>query len=357
MQLRDRHEDKAIYGGDSRRNEAETTEFSPTTAAAPTAVAPTDSSNTPTTVPPSAPAWDAPLHVAGGGCARMANGDPPPACPPMLPVGLGQRVRWTVVVLAQRRPRALARLLRSIARANISGTDVGLRIEVDGLPSVSTVQAASRSALDSLMPTIPQLARMHSARDEVIALATAAAKGWQGGGAARVRVSDDIRGLRHGWIAAYCPSHASDYAIILEDDTEVGEDFLQYAVEAMPSAAARASIGGSGTGLASLSLSPRTLDGVTGKRIDSGVPRGGQREQHMSPHVSTWGVVPIPEVWVGFVKWYSDQDMSARCPELLPGAQGLKLTDWYSSDLADGRESSMWSLHWTVFIADVADVQ
>jgi len=198
---------------------------------------------------------------------------------------------------------------------------------------------------------------MHSARDEVIVLATAAAKGWQGGGPARVRVSDDIRGLRHGWIAAYCPSHASDYAIILEDDTEVGEDFLQYTVEAMPSAAARASIGGSGAGLASLSLSPRTLDGVTGKRIDSGVSRGGQlqREQHMSPHVSTWGVVPIPEVWVGFVKWYSDQDMGVRCPELLPGAQGLKLTDWYSSDLADGRGSSMWSLHWTVFISDVAD--
>ena len=90
------------------------------------------------------------------------------------------------------------------------------RAQVDGLPSVSTVQTASRSGSDSLLPTDAHLARMYAARDEVIVLATAAVKGWRGGGLASVRVSDSIRGLRHGWISAYCPSHTSDYAIILE---------------------------------------------------------------------------------------------------------------------------------------------
>ena len=84
------------------------------------------------------------------------------------------------------------------------------------MPSVSTVQTASRYGSDSLLPTDAHLARMYAARDEVIVLATAAVKGWRGGGLASVRVSDSIRGLRHGWISAYCPSHTSDYAIILE---------------------------------------------------------------------------------------------------------------------------------------------
>lgn len=118
----------------------------------------------------------------------------------------------------------------------------------------------------------------------------------------------------------------------LQDDLEVGEDFFQHAVRAMPSAVARRSGGGSEVGavrsLAALSLSARTLDGMTGKSIDPAVYRQVRGDQHMSPHVSTWGVVPVPEVWIDFVKWYRDQGVGARCPELLPGARGIKLTDW-----------------------------
>lgn len=67
-------------------------------------------------------------HDAGE-CTTVNEGLPE-ACPPIQPSRSRQRTRWTVVVLAQRRPRPLARLLSSIARANLSAADVNLRIEV-----------------------------------------------------------------------------------------------------------------------------------------------------------------------------------------------------------------------------------
>lgn len=64
-----------------------------------------------------------------GECTTVNEGMPE-ACPPIQPSRSRQRTRWTVVVLAQRRPRPLARLLSSIERANLSAADVNLRIEV-----------------------------------------------------------------------------------------------------------------------------------------------------------------------------------------------------------------------------------
>lgn len=275
----------------------------------------------------------------------------PPACPPIQTSSSAHAETWTVVVLTQRRPSSLARLLRSIVGANLTGTDVGLTISVDGLPSVAGVLSAP-SVPSGQVPTLPQLARAKAARDEVVALAASAVEGWQGGGPVILRTSEDQVGLRHSWIGAHCPAHQRDYAIILEDDIEVGEDFLQYAMKTMAGMMRRSSTKGSKP-FSALSLSPRILNAATGRPFASSAatPQGGP---HASPHVSTWGVVPVPEVWAEFLQWYHTQDTFARCPEILPGAEGLKLTEWYGADLAAGRGASMWSLHWTVFMSDIA---
>ena len=123
---------------------------------------------------------------ANSPCARAAVEHRPStdlqSRPRFLP-GPGRRARWTVVVLAQ---RSHAHWLGSCARSREQTTVAptwACESTRTGCRPVSTVKAASRSAPDSLLPTIPQLARMHAARDEVIALAEAAAKGWHGGGA------------------------------------------------------------------------------------------------------------------------------------------------------------------------------
>ena len=238
-------------------------------------------------------------------------------------VELPRRRRLVLHVLTMDREASLARLLRSLSRAEYPG---GWKADV--------------------VVHVDRLGQGSGASERVVAAATEAKSAWTRG-EFEVRVWPVKKGIVGQWIDCWAPDEETESEegdaihVMLEDDLEVSPHFASWFVEAHAAFANDASVAS-----------------FTGQRAQLRAKGEGTMAEVLhrmhDPLVfkyrlfSTWSFSPKRAVWKAFRSWFAKRrNDPAYNPVLGPG---IKPSEWYQHFRSVGKADGMWSIHFLKFM-------
>lgn len=210
------------------------------------------------------------------------------------------RTEFQIHVLTMNRATSLERLLKSLENAKYDNDKVHLYIHVD----------------------------KSSNNEECISVAK---KFLFSHGITTIDIADEKLGLRKAWFRAWPSPKETEYAIILEDDTEVSVLWYRWLKRAWKAYKDT-------TDLAGISLQRQTL---VPKKPHRQFEIVNKHEPFLYRLVGSIGFSPHPKQWLSFMKWLSLIDLETFDVSV----EGLITTDWYRKL----NKRHMWTQHFIYF--------